>query len=101
MNDRDLAHSIPEVSGSPANGETIQNASAEVVDVALLILEASQGTPGEPIEAVDGTSQTSEKIAYAVAEAANNSLPPPRWKFLRALPSFWHDRLIEAGLILS
>src|SRR5215472_16466757 len=35
------------------------------------------------------------------AETTSETLPPYTLKALRGLSSFWHDRLIEAGLILS
>lgn len=40
-------------------------------------------------------------VLHMPAGAANDVPPPSTFQFLRSLTPFWHDRLIEAGLILS
>ncbi|HET8846965.1 MAG TPA: O-antigen ligase family protein, partial [Ktedonobacteraceae bacterium] len=58
-------------------------------------------TPQATNETGENTPVESRETAFPVAGTTNDSLPPSRWKFLRYLSPFWHDRLIEAGLILS
>src|SRR5690349_21701865 len=111
MNDRDMVRSIPETSPASVHGENTRGISTGLVEVSLTSPQASNESPVKPAEAIDtpqAKNETGENIpvesretAFPVAGTTNDSLPPSRWKFLRYLSPFWHDRLIEAGLILS
>lgn len=111
MNDRDLAHSTPELSPFPVRAEAEQNTSVELVDVALRLSQSGNGTPGKPVELFDipnvaieageGAPMESRDTSLPNTDVPNGVFPPARPKVLRDLSPFWHDRLIEAGLILS
>lgn len=64
-------------------------------DLAHSTTEAT-GTP-----APGGKDADVVNIVQAPAEMANGAPPPSTLPFLRGLSPFWHDRLIEAGLIVS
>jgi putative inorganic carbon (HCO3(-)) transporter len=108
MNSQNLAQSIEENPGTSPGGEeavktpglsdaatqtpveVVANAPVELVD-----------TSKTPEEAVEGTAREQAHVPRTPLESANDGQPPSTWRLLRGLPSFWHDRLIEAGLILS
>lgn len=60
------------------------------------IVPLSGGQDGDDAMSM-GMPQTSTEEKEGVVSA----VPPTSFKFLRGLPPFWHDRLIEVGLILS
>jgi len=88
MSSQDLAQSTANGTGaSPVNeGDN----AVQLADVARTPTLAANETPVEPGE-----------TPLPPVEGAYDPPPPYTLRFLRGLSSFWHDRLIEAGLILS
>jgi putative inorganic carbon (hco3(-)) transporter len=88
MSSQDLAQSTGNGTGaSPVNEGDNAIQLADVVRTPTLAADETPVEPGEtPLPPVEGVY---------------NPPPPYTLKFLRSLSPFWHDRLIEAGLILS
>lgn len=57
--------------------------------------------PQTPAEVVDGTPAESKGTLHMPMKSADDAPPPYTFKLLRGISPFWHDRLLEAGLILS
>ncbi len=74
-----------------------QQTPAQVVDAP----GEPRNTPHPPPRAGDDARGEAGQAPYLAGASSNDEPPPFRFKLLRGLPPFWHDRLIEAGLILS
>lgn len=126
MNNQDLAHSTTDVASTPSPGSDEGEKSAAPTDISQTPVGNVDGTPVElaeapntPAQVMDGvpiesrdTPPTSTEITNGVpaelkamqqtpTKSANDAPPLYTFKLLRGLSPFWHDRLIEAGLILS
>ncbi|HEX7735687.1 MAG TPA: O-antigen ligase family protein [Ktedonobacteraceae bacterium] len=110
MKNQDLAQSTRHVASTPSPGSEegemrpadgvvneISQTSAQVVDAPL----EPKDTPRAPAEGREGASVEAGSPPFTPAVSANDAPPPETFKVLRGLSPFWHDRLIEAGLILS
>ncbi len=98
MKNHDLARSTEDVALTPLPGTNAgAQTPAQVVDA-----PAGPGnTPRTQSGDGDSTPVDAHKGPYLPAESAHDTPPPSTFKLLRGLTPFWHDRLIEAGLILS
>lgn len=91
---------------SPLTGSTTRpgNVVADVQPMPGLVVHAPgklRLTPQLAVDLEDDTPGEPRRTPRALVESAHNASPPPVLKFLRGLTPFWHDRLIEGGLILS
>jgi O-antigen ligase len=92
MNDHELARSNAGITGAFAQ----QEHPFELAD--------TPGIPENPVTPT-GSAESARLAAYEapITPLSLDGEPPPLsvWPFLRGLSPFWHDRLIELGLILS
>ena len=82
----------------PPNGPAygFQQTPTQVVGTPL----EPRSTPQPPLNGESGPSLEG-RPPYSPGASSNDDPPPFTFRVLRGLPPFWHDRLIEAGLILS
>jgi putative inorganic carbon (HCO3(-)) transporter len=98
MNNQDLARSHANLTSAPSSAfdQGVQT-PAQVVDAPM----EPHNTPYPSSDAAADASAEASDTPYLPTQSANDVPPPSTFKLLRGLPPFWHDRLIEAGLILS
>lgn len=118
MKNQDLAQSTGHVASTPSPGSEegalqpesgsasqpadgivneISQTPAQIVDAPL----EPRDMPRTPVEGREGASVEAGSPPFTPAVSANDTPPPETFKVLRGLSPFWHDRLVEAGLILS
>ena len=109
MKNQDFAQSAANMARTPSPGSDAggawpgsqpndtQQRPAQVVDAPI----ESRNTPRTPPSGGDDTPPEAHNPPYLPGASSNDEPPPFTFKLLRGLTPFWHDRLIEAGLILS
>jgi putative inorganic carbon (hco3(-)) transporter len=98
MKNHDLARSAEDVALTPLPGtHGGAQTPAQVVDAPV----GPDNTPRTQSGDGDSTPVDAHNRPSLPAESAHNTPPPSTFKLLRGFTPFWHDRLIEAGLILS
>src|SRR5258707_14051149 len=98
MNNQDLARSTADVASTPSPGADQEaQQPAQVVGAPV----EPGNTPHTPSGSADSAAVEAEHMPSLPTESVYEAPPPFIFKFLRGLTPFWHDRLIEAGLILS
>src|SRR5260370_14910841 len=105
MDNQDLAQSDTEVASTPPPGALAEEKTLDLVDVAQA---SAAGAHDASVEVVGMPKATADAANGAPAESRDVPQTPidaaPRlftFKLLRGLSPFWHDRLVETGLILS
>ncbi|HEY0753322.1 MAG TPA: O-antigen ligase family protein [Ktedonobacteraceae bacterium] len=118
MKNQDFAQSTAHMVSTFSPGSDEGEMQPELENVSQPVVGIVNGTPQTPVQIVDApleprdTPHTPSKGgAHPPVEKgdspstpalfANDAPPPLTLKLLRGLPLFWHDRLVEAGLILS
>ena len=105
MDNQDLAQSDTEVASTPSTGALAEEKTLDLVDVAQTSAAGAHDAsvevvnmPKTPADAANGAPAESRDVPQTPIDAA-----PPlfTFKLLRGLSPFWHDRLVETGLILS
>jgi len=109
MENRDLAQSTTRVASAPLPGSAEEEARPadgmvnEISQTPAQVVDAPRepgDTPRPPAEGREAASAQGSP-PFTPALFADDAPPPETLKLLRGLAPFWHDRLIEAGLILS
>ena len=101
MNNQDLAQSGTGVTRTPHPGAPDGAETPVAADAESSLAEGTSDTLVE-VENMPKTPAEAQDIPHDASLNAAHDTPPPfplRW--LGNLSPFWHDRLIEAGLILS
>lgn len=103
MSDRELAHPVTAQSSSLADNDdqeatTTRDPHARIENAFSIELKE---TPETPLDVMEDGSALPGDTPQLTGGGSDGILPPGRLKLLRGLSPFWHDRLIEAGLILS
>lgn len=118
MKNQDIAQSTAHVVSTPSPSADEGVVRPESVSVSQPIVGMVDGVVQTPAQVVDapiepmntprapsgGGDDVPPEVCntpHLSTELANNMPPPLTSKLLRGLAPFWHDRLIEAGLILS
>ena len=108
MKNQDLARSETGVArtphpGDPDGAQTPIAADAEPspADGTNDSLVEVENMPKTPVETGDGGPEEAQAISHTPLDTTSDTPPPSRVRWLEQLSPFWHDRLIEAGLILS
>lgn len=106
MKNQDLAQSGSGLARTPHPGDSQTPVAAEAEQIPAegindTVVEV-ENMPKTPAETEDGGLAEAQGTPHdAPLKTVNDTLPPPRARWLENLSPFWHDRLIEAGLILS
>jgi putative inorganic carbon (HCO3(-)) transporter len=108
MNNQDLAQSGTGVTHTPYPGAA-EEAETPVTAAAAPLAEGTSDTlvevenmpKGPAASEDDGAAKAQGAPLNAAPNVAHDPPPPLSWRWLDRLSPFWHDRLIEAGLILS
>ncbi|HEY3992609.1 MAG TPA: hypothetical protein VGM01_06975, partial [Ktedonobacteraceae bacterium] len=110
MKNQDLAQSTANMAHTPSPGfdegarwpgsmNTAQPSGTQQTPAQVV------GAPREPRNTPPGSGDTvpseTRNASYFPTASSNDAPPPFTFKLLRDLTPFWHDRLIEVGLILS
>lgn len=108
MNNQDLAQSGMDVTRTPHPDGPAGAETPVATDEKPSLAEGTGDTlvevenmPKTPAESGDGVPVEAQDAPHTPLNAANEPPPPFRFRWLENLSPFWHDRLIEAGLILS
>ena len=115
MKNQDLAQSATNMAHTPSPGSDEGERWPGPNTPSRPPTEVASGTQQTPAQVVDApheprntppgsgdtASTEARNTSYFPAVSSNDAPPPFTFKVLRGLTPFWHDRLIEAGLILS
>lgn len=99
MSEQDLAQADQEVASPQPPGDPVAEPPEDLTDG---VQTPASGEQAGTVEVEDMSQTPAEPGAVSQVPTPDGEAQPPfTFKPLRGLTPFWHDRLIEAGLILS
>jgi O-antigen ligase len=102
MDNQDLAQSDTEVASTPSTGALTEEKTLDLVDVAQTSAAGAHDASVEVVNMPKTPADAAPAESRDVPQTPIDAAPPLfTFKLLRGLSPFWHDCLIETGLILS